>query len=345
MISRNSACMSAIVAIMVAGLGATLPAFGQQGGDNCMAPSVLHDPLPIQFSGTTVGYADDYDEVCPFVGSIAPDVVYSYAPTADVTVDISLCGDETDFDTKLYVYEDLCPDPGEPYACNDDACYTPSGQGMVSRIRQLPLLADHTYYIVVDGFGAAAGNYELELTESPTLPDCDGGLVMRSQPPELENWVAVGRDTRAERFDNLPGRITAVRFWGLNFNVVNGDWGPAPLEPMEFTVRVREILNGEPGYEIALLNLDLMPTVVGTVGPHGWEVLEYYTELSPAPFAQDCWISIEGPDHTGGDPAVPFFAWMESCVGDGESHCCVGVAICGLSMWGLRSGHVSVYGR
>ena len=36
--------------------------------------------LPYSDTGTTAGYTDDYDEVCPYSGSTAPDVVYSYTP-------------------------------------------------------------------------------------------------------------------------------------------------------------------------------------------------------------------------------------------------------------------------
>ena len=40
--------------------------------------------IPTIINGTTNGYADDYDEVCPYDSPGAPDVVYSYTPSEDL---------------------------------------------------------------------------------------------------------------------------------------------------------------------------------------------------------------------------------------------------------------------
>ena len=39
-------------------------------------------PCPSATAGTTAGYIDDYDEVCPYTGATAPDVVYQYTAAA-----------------------------------------------------------------------------------------------------------------------------------------------------------------------------------------------------------------------------------------------------------------------
>jgi hypothetical protein len=86
-----------------------------QGGD------VVGSATPItsdsySATGTTAGYNDDYDEVCPYSGSTSPDVVYSYACTADnVACDVDMWGSA--YDTKIYIYENAA---GNLVACNDD---------------------------------------------------------------------------------------------------------------------------------------------------------------------------------------------------------------------------------
>jgi len=70
----------------------------RQGGDT------IEDAIPITIPGTTDGYTNDYDEACPFIGTTAPDVVYTVTPAADIAVDIDLC--YSSYDTKLYVYDE-----------------------------------------------------------------------------------------------------------------------------------------------------------------------------------------------------------------------------------------------
>jgi hypothetical protein len=132
-----------------------------QGGENCVGAPVI-PVLPFSTTGTTDGYRNDYDAVCPFPGSVAPDVVYRYNPLASEFVDISLCGSE--IDSKLYVFADDCE--STPIACNDDACETAFGWPFASRIQNLLLPAGHYYYIVIDGYGDESGSYQLSITRS-----------------------------------------------------------------------------------------------------------------------------------------------------------------------------------
>ena len=90
--------------------------YGKQGGDNCGSATVIPG-LPYADNGTTVGYTNDYDEVCPYSGSTSPDVVYSFAPATNKVVNIDLWG--SSYDTKLYVYQGTC-DNAHLVACNDD---------------------------------------------------------------------------------------------------------------------------------------------------------------------------------------------------------------------------------
>jgi hypothetical protein len=177
--TSNVAPVAPVAPAKVAGPGSlgNPPLFTDfQGGDTC-ATAVDLGTLPAVFSGTTIGYANDYDEVCPYTGGTAPDVVYSYTPAANMTVMASLCtpGTNTDYDTKLYVYENACP--GTVAACVDDACDAPSYPYYVSEA-MVDLVAGSTYYFVVDGYGTASGNYtlgveEIIIQDCPCPPDAD----------------------------------------------------------------------------------------------------------------------------------------------------------------------------
>lgn len=150
-----------------------------QGGEDC-ATAVDLGTLPATVSGTNVGYVDDYEVMdgagCPFA-STSPDVVYSYTPATNMTVIASLCtpGTNTDYDTKLFIYENTCP--GTVTGCNDDSCSAPAYASYVSELT-VDLTAGATYYFVVDGYSGSEGNYTLNVEEfivqtCPCPPDTD----------------------------------------------------------------------------------------------------------------------------------------------------------------------------
>lgn len=128
------------------------------GGDT-MADAVVIPALPFTDLGTTVGYADDYDTSCPFSAAGAPDVVYRYASSGPIALTIDLCG--SDFDTKLSVLDAA----GIAIACNDDHYLDPPCGVYVSCLDNVLLAGGETVYIVVDGHGDAAGDYQLAVTE------------------------------------------------------------------------------------------------------------------------------------------------------------------------------------
>jgi hypothetical protein len=145
-------------------------------GDNCSDPFIIGS-IPFTDSQNTAGFTNDYDEVCPYTGSTAPDVVYEYACTQDEYVTIDLC--ESGYDTKVYVYDNICPDTGSPLACNDDACNDSLGNPYRSKLVCLPFQAGHTYYIVVDGYGTASGTYALDISICQPFEDpCLEGNVI-----------------------------------------------------------------------------------------------------------------------------------------------------------------------
>lgn len=157
------------------------PAGVRAGGETCADATVI-SALPYADVGTTVGYVNDYDAVCPYSGSTSPDVVYSFTPLVDFRVSLSLCVDVSDYDTKLYVYADACLDETH-IACNDDACSSPYFASYVSALADVVMYAGSTYYIVVDGYGGTSGSYQLNV----------GGIPLEEPPPNdnCENAMAV----------------------------------------------------------------------------------------------------------------------------------------------------------
>jgi len=142
----------------------------REGGET-IADAWFIYALPFTDTGNTTDNINDYDEICPYSGSLSPDVVYAYEPAEDMCVSISLCN--STFDTKLYVYEDVVgnvPING----CNDDNfdCVDPP-VSYTSWIPSVKFLAGHVYYIVVDGYGSGFGGYIIEMAEVPCPEECD----------------------------------------------------------------------------------------------------------------------------------------------------------------------------
>src|SRR3972149_5939949 len=98
--------------------------------------------LPFLANGSTVSFANDYDEACiQSFTSNSPDVVYQYTSSTTVCVDISLCA--SSYDTKMFIYEDSAT-AGMPFACNEDVCGV---DGYRSALRHVRMLEEHTYFI------------------------------------------------------------------------------------------------------------------------------------------------------------------------------------------------------
>ncbi len=119
-------------------------------GDDCSNAKTLTS-LSYCLEDCTVGYNDDYNEMCPFNELGASDLVYKFQPSFNQTVNIDLC--ESSFDTKMYIYEGTCGsfNSGEAIYCNDDYCGV---NGWRSRLEDVYFQAGMEYYIVIDGWGA-----------------------------------------------------------------------------------------------------------------------------------------------------------------------------------------------
>lgn len=143
--------------------------------DTIASPTVIAS-LPYSGTGSTADCNDNYNEICPFTLTGAPDVVYAYTPPGDQTIDINMCA--SNYDTKVYIYAGSVT-PGSPVACNDDGCPGTGAPSYRSTLIGVALTGGVTYYIIVDGYSDVdSGVFDLVITGSTvvecTVPgDCD----------------------------------------------------------------------------------------------------------------------------------------------------------------------------
>ncbi len=187
----------------------------KQGGDDISTATVIPG-MPYYDEGTTVGYTNDYDEVCPYTGSTAPDVVYEFTPGADMVVTIDLCA--SGYDTKVYVYENS-ETPGSPFACNDDGC-----PGYRSLIEDLTIFGGNTYYIVVDGYGGEAGDYVLDMYEYEPPPpfECPPGASI--EPEDCGDDTNGGCNMTVPQFTTIACGDTVCGYSWASGSTRDTDW-------------------------------------------------------------------------------------------------------------------------
>lgn len=150
------------------------PAGEKQGGDTLMDATPI--TLPYAGTGTTAGYFNDYDEVCPYTGSTAPDVVYTFTATMDMAIKVDLWG--SSYDTKTYVYDENLVLLG----CNDDYY-----DDWTSLLENVPVMAGVQYFVVIDGYGSGSGAYAVVIDEYiPCDLECPVGAVLEGEPPLVD---------------------------------------------------------------------------------------------------------------------------------------------------------------
>src|SRR5437773_1158035 len=139
---------------------------------SCTSPTVI-SAQGGTFTGTTSGTSLLAGSCGNSGGS--PEQVFQWTPTVSGTATIQTCGAGTNFDTVLYMRSGVCSGGPEVVSgCNDDTCPNSSGLFRASRIMPT-VTAGQTYYIFVDGFGGAQGNFTLTVlppvpTTTTTLP-------------------------------------------------------------------------------------------------------------------------------------------------------------------------------
>jgi hypothetical protein len=157
---------------------------GTPANDNCAGASVIEsNRLPFTGSGSTFGATNDFNPGAPCLRSnqsaTGRDVVFQFTPgdTQNYDVTITPIGN---FDVTVYIVTS-CPGLG---GCSSADI---GGDGEAESLRR-NLTAGTTYFIIVDGFQADAGDFTISLI--PTIP---------LAPPAPSNLVATVVD--ANRVD------------------------------------------------------------------------------------------------------------------------------------------------
>lgn len=119
--------------------------------------------LPYSDVNSNIGMPNNWD----VQGSDGADVSYGLYLAVPTTINVTLCFESTDFDTKLEVFtaDDDCVGTTTGYYNDDSAC---DYGGLISAIDGAFLEAGQ-YYIVVDGFSGSEGNYEISVENAGAM--------------------------------------------------------------------------------------------------------------------------------------------------------------------------------
>ena len=134
-------------------------ATGAPGGGTCASPIVIPASGGV-VSGTTSG-TSGVQGSCGASWS-SPELVYQWTPAASGTATISTCSTSaTRYDTVVYLRNGACG--GAELACNDDTagCVTAEPNDHHGSRIAPTVTAGQTYFIVVDGYGGAHGDFAL----------------------------------------------------------------------------------------------------------------------------------------------------------------------------------------
>ena len=168
--------------------------------------------LPFYAMGNNLNAGDDWQvSAGEYQGD---DVAYKLVLDEEATLNISTCFPDTEFDTKLSVF-DGCDgqelyyndDPGAFDSDSESGTYETSEcdiDGLFAILNGITLPAG-TYYVVVDGFDAETGNYGLFLEESEiTETNTERFTVENQIPYTLEKLNDLG--VSQEEINNFESR-------------------------------------------------------------------------------------------------------------------------------------------
>jgi hypothetical protein len=223
-------------------------------GENFTNPIPIPS-VPFAASGNTCSYLNDITGPC---GGAGPEIVYSFTPTVDMCVSISLCDPFSDYDSIIDVFVGSGP---AFVACNDDFC------GLQSEISSLNLTAGNTYYIVVDGFGGDCGNYTLSINPCPPpcVVPCPSGSYPEGEPVCFDNYndtFNAGCNSTPESYSNLPCTGVPISICGTYGTFLNEATGQdfRDTDWYKVTLVVPTTLNatavGEATTDLAIVDLN-----------------------------------------------------------------------------------------
>jgi hypothetical protein len=121
--------------------------------------------LPFVTNGTNVGMGNDFD----VSGTDNEDYAYQLFMAQDGTIDITLCGPNIDYDAKVEIFNGNCDEITSTGYYDDDGPACDAAPGLIGPSEILgAFLPEGVYFVVVDGYSANQGNYDLTITESGT---------------------------------------------------------------------------------------------------------------------------------------------------------------------------------
>ncbi|MBC8377211.1 MAG: T9SS type A sorting domain-containing protein [FCB group bacterium] len=119
--------------------------------------------LPFVTNGSTVGMVDDFD----VSGTDNEDYAYQLFMFEDGAIDITLCGPNIDYDAKVEIFNGDCDVILSTGYYDDDGPACDAAPGLIGPSEILgAFLPEGVYFVVVDGYSANAGNYDLTVTEA-----------------------------------------------------------------------------------------------------------------------------------------------------------------------------------
>ncbi|MCA9245120.1 MAG: hypothetical protein KDA32_14270, partial [Phycisphaerales bacterium] len=151
--------------------------------DDCSGATAL--AVPSMVMGSTALATDEANNVGTCGTTISAPGVWHTVVGTGTTIEATTCFAETDYDTKINVYTGDCNNlvcvGGNDDSFGDVDCNFPRGIGLPSKFSWCSSTGV-TYYILVQGFSGAVGNYKLMVSDDglPCLGACclgDGNCV------------------------------------------------------------------------------------------------------------------------------------------------------------------------
>ncbi|MCP4582018.1 MAG: T9SS type A sorting domain-containing protein [candidate division Zixibacteria bacterium] len=278
------------------------------GGEDCESAVVIDTPLPYQATGNTCDYLDD----CELTGSNDnSDVIFELTVEEEMTIICSLVGSE--YDTKIGVFmTDCCSGAGTEFLYNDDF------DGLQSQVEGV--FMPGVYYVVVDGYSSACGNFLLNISEGepPPPPACDQSYI---GPDDSWNFVTSDVEVGPYKvYDNFfcedETQICGMTWWGLDLEYNSGWFECDEVEP-EFEISFYPDLGNAPDYGNPTCTFYVTPNRTNTGIMYGgsYELIEYQVDFDECCQVNGGWVSVQGMTFDGCS-----FLWAASFDGDALSY-------------------------
>jgi hypothetical protein len=173
--------------------------------------------------------------------------------------------------------------------CNDDACNDPSGNPYRSFLEVLNMAPD-TYYVVVDGYGGASGNFELCILEgAPCEVICPPEAIAEGEGDCYDEYVDVfngGCNSEPDVFGSIScGEIvcgTSGTYMIAGADNRDTDWYQFTLNTWDYTGIT---LTGMAEFEAQILLVDatdcLNPVVISSASAAACETIMFSVEQLP----------------------------------------------------------------